>query len=105
MKSSGHILELVSNTVPPTAQSIRNNGGYDFFDFTVLSCEVGFKKPDVVIYELRLSHIDNIAPEHIIYIDDANQNLPAAHKLGMKTILANDHSVLISELSTILRGK
>ncbi len=78
---------------------------YDFFDFTGLSCEVGFKKPDVVIYELGLSHIGDIAPEHIVYIDDANQNLAAAHKLGMKMILANDHSVLISELSTILRGK
>ncbi|HVC36259.1 MAG TPA: HAD family phosphatase [Candidatus Dormibacteraeota bacterium] len=105
LKSSGYILGLVSNTVPPTAQSIRNNGGYDFFDFTVLSCEVGFKKPDTKIYELGLNQVGDITPEHIVYIDDANQNLPAAQKLGMKTIHANNHNVLINELSAMLKGK
>ena len=105
LKSSGYILGLVSNTVAPTAQSIRNNGGYDFFDFTVLSCEVGFKKPDTKIYELGLNHVGDITPGHIVYIDGANQNLPATQKLGMRTIHANNHSVLINELSATLKGK
>jgi HAD superfamily hydrolase (TIGR01509 family) len=70
-----------------------------------LSCEVGFKKPDTKIYELGLNQVGDITPEHIVYIDDANQNLPAAQKLGMKTIHANNHNVLINELSAMLKGK
>lgn len=105
LKASGHILGLLSDTVPPTAQSIRHGGGYDPFDFTILSCEVGVRKPDEKIYNIALSKIPNINPSNIVYIDDNPKNLVPAQKLGMQTILAGNCEDLNMEISNITSNK
>lgn len=102
LRASKYILGLLSDTVPPTAQSIRENGGYDIFDFTILSCESGLRKPDQKIYELALSKLHNVAPENIVFIDDNPKNLIPASLLGMETILATDSARLINEINTLL---
>lgn len=102
LKSSGYILGLLSNTVPPTAASIRTAGGYNSFDFAILSCEIGLQKPDSKIYKLMLENLPGIAPADMIYIDDVPRNLEPAKALGMKTVLANNPSQMIAEINTIL---
>ena len=102
LKASKYILGLLSDTVPPTAQSIRENGGYDIFDFTILSCESGLRKPDRKAYELALSKLHNIAPRNVIFIDDNSKNLVPASMLGMKTLLATDSRSLVSAINALL---
>lgn len=101
LKASGYTLGLLSDTVPPTAQSIRHGGGYDPFEFTILSCEVGLRKPDERIYNMVLSKIPNIDPENIVYVDDNPINLVPAQKLGMQTILAGNSEDLNTEIARI----
>lgn len=103
LKSSGFTLGLISNTVPPTALSIKLGGGYKLFDFCVLSCEVGFQKPDIDIYKFGLEHIKNTPPGSVLYIDDVSQNLIPAEGLGMKVIHATNSSNLIKKLSFYLK--
>lgn len=98
LKAAGYILGLLSDTVPPTAHSIRSNGGYDPFDFAILSCEVGFRKPDARIYEITLSKINDLGPGNVAFIDDNPNNLEPARKLGMQTIHAGQSEELISQI-------
>lgn len=101
LKASGYTLGLLSDTVPPTAESIRQGGGYDPFEFIVLSCEVRLRKPDERIYNMVLSQIPNIDPQNIVYIDDNPINLVPAQKLGMQTILAGNSKDLNTEIAKI----
>ena len=101
LKASGYTLGLLSDTVPPTAQSIRHGGGYDPFEFTILSCEVGMRKPDERLYKMVLSKIPNVDPGTIVYIDDNPINLIPAQKLGMQTILAGNSEDLNAEIARI----
>ena len=103
LKSLGYTLGLISNTVPPTALSIKQGGGYKMFDFCVLSCEVGFQKPDSDIYDIGLEQINDIPHSNILYIDDVKRNLIPAKKLGMKVILATDSGNLLKELSFYMK--
>ncbi len=105
LKTSGYILGLLSDTVPPTAQSIRLGGGYHPFDFTILSCEVGLRKPDEKIYNVALSKIPDISPHNVVYIDDNPKNLVPARKLGMQTILAGNSKDLSIEIINIMSNK
>lgn len=102
LRSSGYHLGLLSNTVPPTANSIRNAGGYKSFDFTILSCEVGLQKPESRIYELILENLPGMSPADMIYVDDVPANLDPARALGIKTVLANSPSNMIGEIASIL---
>ncbi len=105
LKKSGYILGLLSDIVPPTAQSIKLGGGYHPFDFTILSCEVGLRKPDEKIYNIALSKIPDISPRNVVYIDDNPKNLVPARKLGMQTILAGNSKDLSIEITNITSNK
>jgi len=102
LRASKYILGLLSDTVHPTALSIRENGGYDMFDFTILSCEAGLRKPNQKIYELALSKLDDVAPQNVVFIDDNPKNLVPATMLGMKTILATDSRRLVNDINALL---
>jgi len=51
----------------------------------VLSCEVGFRKPDLRIYQTALSRF-NAVPEKVVYVDDLQELVGAARRLGLEAI-------------------
>lgn len=70
------------------------------FDRTVISGDVGLRKPDERIYRLMLRRLGLTAPR-TLFIDDATPNIETADRLGMHTILHRDAdrtSRAISEL-------
>lgn len=81
---------LLSNVLPPTAEGIKEGGGYAYFDFVVLSCEVGLAKPDPKIYELALAKLPDCQPSEVVFVDDQEVCLEPARQLGIKTILAKN---------------
>lgn len=93
---------LISNMTPATSKDIRNRGGYDCFDFVILSYEVGFAKPDTEIYQLALSKLDDINPNEVVFIDDQERCLVPARRLGMQTILANNPTQIKKDLEKLL---
>jgi epoxide hydrolase-like predicted phosphatase len=67
------------------------------FDFTIISSDTGFHKPQPEIYTIALKEA-GCKPEECLYIDDLEDNLAPAKELGMHTIVYKDTSKLRKEL-------
>ena len=68
-----------------------------FFDDYVLSYEVGCMKPDPQIYQIALEKAKAEAGE-CVFIDDLEENIEAAAKMGIHTILFTPQTDLEAEL-------
>ncbi|MFH1126741.1 MAG: HAD family phosphatase [archaeon] len=90
-----YTLALLSNTIPPHTRYIKKH--IKLFDHTILSTEAGLRKPDENIYILALKMIGN-RPEECIYIDDIQEYLTPAGKLGIHTIHYKNIPLLKREL-------
>ncbi|MEO6838559.1 MAG: HAD family phosphatase [Ginsengibacter sp.] len=56
-----------------------------YFDKAFYSCEIGLRKPDEICYEWVLKET-GIDPGKTLFIDDSEQNIDAAKKVGLQTI-------------------
>lgn len=54
----------------------------DAFDYSVFSAEVCLAKPDPAIY-MKLIEIMSVLPEEAIFVDDLQENVAAANRLGI----------------------
>jgi epoxide hydrolase-like predicted phosphatase len=88
LRAKGFKVGLLSNVIPNTAKDIRDHGGYDGFEFSVLSCDVGYMKPQPEIYKLAMDMLPGIEPQEVVFVDDQERMLLPAQELGMQTILA-----------------
>ena len=57
------------------------------YDYVFLSFELGLKKPEEDIYKVVQSKLP-FKPEDILFIDDREDNIKSASKLGWNTLLA-----------------
>ncbi len=71
-----------------------------FFEKYVVSYEVGFMKPHPRIYEAAIEEAGT-RPEESVFIDDREENIIAAEKLSLQTILLNPDTNLKHELQKI----
>ena len=79
-------LAILSNDVSEWGLYLREKYGInDVVEFSVISGDVGYRKPSKGIYKLALEKA-NVAPENCIFIDDRDKNLIPAQNLGMKVI-------------------
>lgn len=103
LQRAGKIVGVLSNVIPPTVQEIRSHGGYDSFDFTVLSCEVGAAKPEKAIYQQALRQLPGINPAEILFVDDQQRCLTPAEALGLQTVLATDLQQVLTTVQALTR--
>lgn len=71
------------------------------FDATVVSHEVGLRKPDPAIYELALKRL-GVAADAVVFVDDMQPNIEAAAAMGMATVLHVDHETTATALKELL---
>ncbi len=71
--------------------------GYKVFDAAIFSCVIGIKKPERGIYEITLNSLV-VQPKEAIFIDDKEENIKGAEKVGIKTILFKSPGQLKKEL-------
>lgn len=86
-RMSGARLALLSNDISEFSRNILEHnriGGY--FSSTVVSGDVGMRKPDPAIYRLTLDRLNSNA-EECIFIDDNPKCLATAAALGGGTVL------------------
>lgn len=98
-------LALLSNIIPPFARINYRLGKYKKlkklgFEAIVLSCKVGFRKPDPKIYKIVLKKL-KLPANKCLFIDDKSENVRAARKLGMKGIRFKTPAKLRKDLSKI----
>jgi len=89
---------LLSNIIPPAKRIIEASGGYSHFDFAILSCEVGYAKPDAEIYDMAIAKFNGLQSEELVFVDDQTKCMPPAQALGIETILAVDTDQVIDDL-------
>lgn len=104
LKKDGYKVGMLSNVIPNTEREIRKNGGYDAFDFLVLSCEVGYAKPEKEIYEIAMTNLEGIAPGEVVFLDDQATCLEPAKALGMETVLVKSSGQAIRDINRLLQS-
>lgn len=88
LKEKDISIGLISNCYFEEAEVIRKSELFPYFDVSLLSCELGVKKPDAEIFNRCINAL-SVKPEECLYIGDGgSQELEAAEKLGMKALQA-----------------
>ena len=90
-------LVIVSNANAVEAATHQATEMYREFDIVILSYKVGVRKPDPKIYQIAIDRLQ-MAPEEIIFVDNAQENFGEANKLGLKGILFKNVEQLKDEL-------
>lgn len=73
----------------------------DAFDEIVISAEVGLAKPDARIFTLTLSRL-GVFPSEAVFVDDFPENVEAARRVGLGTILFRSPDQTLDELKAML---
>jgi putative hydrolase of the HAD superfamily len=93
-------LGILSNICPPHWRFV-SDGRYGMipgaFKKTVLSYEVGAQKPSEKIYR-RATELAGVAPNQILFIDDIEENVAAAHRAGWDAVQYTTPDALEQEL-------
>lgn len=71
------------------------------FDVTVISGEVGLRKPDPAIFELTTGRL-GVPPHACVFVDDHPSHLTSAAEAGMTTVLHREPARTIAELESLL---
>jgi putative hydrolase of the HAD superfamily len=94
---------VVSNAWPAMRTAMARAGVLDVADEIVLSCEIGYAKPDARIYAAALERIA-AEPASALFIDDTPGHVAAAEALGMTGYLHASTSGTIARMADFLRG-
>lgn len=87
-KEKGYRLFILSNAATDFYSYFTREYDLDFFDGHVVSCDVGVIKPDEKIYRILLDKYD-LKAEECFFIDDVEENITGAKKVGIDGIVFN----------------
>lgn len=89
----------MSNVAREDFAALSRKMDWSLFDQVFTSGAAGMRKPDHDFFHYVLEEI-NLAPEQVVFIDDKQENVLAADRLGIRGILFDNSTVLT--LQTIL---
>lgn len=78
-----------TNTFDPHYDYLLEHGYYDIFDAVFASNKIGVSKPNPDFYRYILND-EGVKPEDALFVDDSEENVSAAKKLQIKSILFTD---------------
>lgn len=88
-KDHGISVWCLSNDVARWSDKLRTNLAIErFLNGSIISADVGVRKPDKAIYEILIHSID-CQVEDILFVDDREQNVIGSRDAGIETILFN----------------
>lgn len=99
VRSRGIAVGLVSNSLGRDTYA-----GYDLaamFDAVVISAHEGVRKPSRGLYEIACDRL-GVRPEQAIMVDDLEQNIVAARRLGMDGIVHREAATTRDALAALL---
>ena len=88
---------IISNTDVLHFSRICRDYDFAIFEHPTTSFEAGARKPDAFIYRYALSRMQ-CRPGNAVFIDDKEENIRGAQKVGMHGILFRNHRQLVSDL-------
>jgi putative hydrolase of the HAD superfamily len=98
-KAAGVRTALLSNSWG--SNSYDRTSWDELFDETVISGEVGIRKPAPEIYALAAERLGR-PPERCVFVDDLPGNLKPAREIGMATVHHRSAEQTIAELEELL---
>ncbi len=98
VRSAGLKTALLSNS---WGLGYPREGWSELFDVTVISGEVGLRKPEPEIYHLCARQL-GVAPEECVFVDDLPPNVRGAVAVGMTGILHRTYEETVAELDVLL---
>lgn len=94
-------IAILSNTNDVHSEIMRQKKIFEPFEHVFLSQVIGIRKPSPKIYMHALSEL-NSKPDETVFIDDTLENVEAAKKLGMHTILARSPEQIIKDIEKLI---
>ncbi len=94
---------IVSNTWPELRTRMSSRGLLDIVDEVVLSCEVGYAKPNRRIFQVALERIA-VQPEDALFVDDTAGHVAVARSLGMRGHVHEDVLGTIGAIDRFMEG-
>jgi len=103
LKSNSRVV-CGTNTIDSHYYYLLNQGVYDIFDEVYASNLMGISKPDPDFYRYILKK-EMIKPENTIFVDDTEENIISAQKIGINSILFTDSNSLRQQVKTFSNSK
>ena len=87
MQDEGFPLTLLSNMPLELSRHVTKCfPGLSTFEYLIYSCDYGSTKPELAIFRNCLELL-KVAPQDILYLDDRAENVEAAARLGINSVL------------------
>ncbi len=93
-----------TNTIDSHYYYLLNQGNYDIFDAVYASNLMGISKPDPDFYRYILKK-EEINPEKTVFVDDTEENILSAQKIGINSILFTDSDSLKQQIKPFSNSK
>ncbi len=99
LKDNNYKIYLLSNINPYTYDFVKTSGLFDIVDGYVLSYLEHQIKPYESIYNTLINRY-NLIPEECLFVDDKEENVKTANKLGMlgKNVIPDNYDSIINLL-------
>jgi epoxide hydrolase-like predicted phosphatase len=98
VRRAGFKTALLSNS---WGLNYPRDGWEELFDVTVISGEVGLRKPEPQIYKLCASRL-GVPPSACVFVDDLAPNVKGAAAVGMVGVLHRTYDETVAELEALL---
>jgi putative hydrolase of the HAD superfamily len=93
-------IALLSNADRWLHDVLRQNNLEQLFNCVVLSSEVGMQKPQPEIFEFTVGRLQ-VKPNEAVFVDDIEDFVGAAEKLGIRGVVFEDAAQLRQELKRL----
>jgi putative hydrolase of the HAD superfamily len=103
LKSNSRVV-CGTNTIDSHYHYLLNQGVYDIFDEVYASNLMGISKPDPDFY-WHILNKEGIKPEKTVFVDDTEENILSAQKIGINSILFTDSDSLRQQIKTFNNSK
>jgi putative hydrolase of the HAD superfamily len=100
LKSNSRVV-CGTNTIDSHYYYLLNQGSYDIFDEVYASNLMGISKPDPEFYRYILNK-EGINSENTVFVDDTEENIISAQKIGINSILFTDYNSLKTRLKNLM---
>jgi putative hydrolase of the HAD superfamily len=100
LKKSEYKLIILSDQWPVSNEAIIKIEDRKKFDWAIISCEVGTRKPEKEMFDITIKKT-GLSPNEIVFIDDREENIEAAKKVGMNGIVFRNNKQVMEDLKNL----
>lgn len=98
IKEKNYRIVCGTNTIKSHFDEHHRLGNYDVFDFVYSSHLMGVKKPNIEFFK-KVMKAEKVLAQNIFFVDDNQENIEVAKKLGMNSHLFISNENLINTLN------